>query len=150
MNNLALVTILLTSFALNSFGQTTSSIENEIRRLDLAAARAILNKDEKLIARYFTPDSITNNPRNTQTRGSQGVIEAARTNLIDYLSFDRAIESVQVLGKTVIVMGSETIVMKSPTGEAGETIHRRYTNVWMKTGRQWRIVARHASIICSP
>jgi len=30
----------------------------------------------------------------------------------------------------------------------GATYNRRYTNVWMRTGRTWQIVARHASVIC--
>lgn len=124
-------------------------LENEIRALDLAAARAVLEKDEKLIARYFTADSVTNNPRNGLTRGSAGVIDAARSNLINYHSFERGIESMQVLGNTVIVMGNETVVMKGADGGPGITVRRRYTNVWMKKAGKWQIVARHANIICN-
>jgi ketosteroid isomerase-like protein len=124
------------------------SVEAELRRLDLAAAKAVLEKDEKAIARYFTKDSVTNNPRNTLTIGSDGVIQAASANLIDYQSFERVIESIQVLGNTVVIMGNETVVMNGNGGNAGETIRRRYTNIWMKTGLGWRIVARHANVIC--
>ena len=127
---------------------SSKNLEAELRQLDLAAARAVLEKDEKAIARYFTKDSVTNNPRNGLTIGSEGVIQAARANVINYHSFDRMIESVQVLGKTVVIMGNETVVMKAKDGSAGETIRRRYTNIWMKTGAGWRIVARHANIIC--
>lgn len=129
-------------------GSPDDEVEAEIRRLDLEAARAIQQKDEKAIARYFTENSVTNNPRNGLTLGSKGVIEAARTNLIDYSSFDRIIESVQVLGNTAVVMGSETVVFRNTAFQAGATIRRRYTNVWMKTGKNWQIVARHANIIC--
>ena len=128
--------------------QTPQTVEAELRRLDLAAAKAILEKDEKAIARYFTEDSVTNNPRNDLTRGSAGVIDAARTNVIDYHSFERAIESIQVLGNTAVIMGNETVVMKGAGGAAGQTIRRRYTNIWMKTGKHWQIVARHANVIC--
>ena len=123
-------------------------LETEIRRLDVAAAEAIQKKDEKLIARFFTADSVTNNPRNGLTRGSAGIIDAARTNIINYYSFDRVIESVQLLKGAAVVMGNETLVMRSANGGRGETIRRRYTNVWMKTGKDWQIVARHANIIC--
>jgi ketosteroid isomerase-like protein len=125
-----------------------SATEDLIRQLDLDAAKAVLDKDEKAIARLFTADSVINNPRNSLTRGSAGVIETARTGIIDYHSFDRAVESVQVLGKTVVVMGNETVVMKDRHGGPGETIRRRYTNIWMKTGKNWQIVARHANRIC--
>jgi hypothetical protein len=45
-------------------------------------------------------------------------------------------------------MGNETVVFKNREGGPGDTIRRRYTNVWMKTRKNWQIVARHASIIC--
>jgi ketosteroid isomerase-like protein len=112
-----------------------AAIEKEIRHLDFEAARAVLNKDEKAITRFFTADSVTNNPRNGLTRGSAGVLDAAKTGLINYYSFDRTIESVQVLGNTVVVMGNETVVFKNREGGPGDTIRRRYTNVWMKTGK---------------
>jgi ketosteroid isomerase-like protein len=127
---------------------SSKNVEAELRQLDLAAAKAVLEKDEKAIARYFTKDSVTNNPRNALTIGSDGVIKAARANLIDYQSFERVIESIQLLGNTVVIMGNETVVMNGNGGNAGETIRRRYTNIWMKTGAGWRIVARHANIIC--
>jgi ketosteroid isomerase-like protein len=140
--------LLSSTAAAQSAKGKSAEIEKEIRGLDLEAAKAILNKDEKAIARFFTADSVTNNPRNGLTVGSSGVIEASKTGLINYYSFDRVAESVQVLGGTVVVMGNETIVLKNPEGGPGETIRRRYTNVWMKSGKNWQIVARHASIIC--
>ena len=123
-------------------------LEATIRRLDLEAAKAIQEKDERAIKRFFTADSVTNNPRNGLTRGSAGVLEAARSNLIDYHSFERNIESVQLLGDTVIVMGNEVVVFRAKDAGPGETVHRRYTNIWMQRGKEWVIVARHANVIC--
>jgi hypothetical protein len=45
-------------------------------------------------------------------------------------------------------MGKETVVPKGKSPEAGKTIYRRYANTWMKRDGQWRLVARHASVIC--
>jgi ketosteroid isomerase-like protein len=123
-------------------------LEQTIKKLDLEAARAILERDEKGIARYFAVNSVTNDPRNGLTIGSAGVIEAARTGLIDYYTFERVVESVQVLGNTAITMGQETVTMKDPRGAAGAIYVRRYTNVWMRSGLVWQIVARHANLIC--
>ena len=145
-----IVSILL--FSILIVGQTKSQPESKLeatlRKLDLEAALAIQEKDEARIARFFTKESVTNNPRNGLTLGSAGVIEAARTGVINYLSLDRKIESVQILGNTAILMGSETVVMRANDNGPGETIRRRYTNIWMKTGKNWQIVARHANIIC--
>jgi ketosteroid isomerase-like protein len=135
------ISLLVLGCALSARGQVRqgrpSGIENEIRKLDLEAAKAVLEKNEKAIARFFTADSVTNNPRNGLTVGSSGVIEAAKSGLINYYSFDRVIESVQVLGSTVVVMGQETVVVKNAENGPGETIRRRYTNVWMKSGKNW-------------
>lgn len=126
------------------------SVQETIKKLDLEAAKAVLDRDEKGIAKYFAANSVTNNPRNGLTVGSAGVIEAARSGIIDYFKFERAVESVQVLGNIAVTMGQETITMRNPMGGAGAIYLRRYTNVWMKTGSTWQIVARHASAICKP
>ncbi len=140
-------------FSILIVGQTKSQtakgkLEATLRKLDLEAALAIQEKDEARIAKFFTKESVTNNPRNSLTLGSTGVIEATRAGVINYHSFDRQIESVQILGNTVILMGNETVVMMGSDNGPGETIRRRYTNIWMKTGKNWQIVARHANIIC--
>lgn len=137
----------LVLFTFHVFGQAQASADTKqkemLRDLDLKAAEAILKRDEKAIARFFTVDSIVNNPRNGLTHGSAGVIEAARTGVIDYKSFERNVESIQLLGNTAILMGSEIVVSNN-----GDKVLRRYTNIWMKRGREWKIVARHANIIC--
>jgi ketosteroid isomerase-like protein len=145
---LVIMAAMLLALTAVSAQSSLESLKNQLRALDQQAAKAILKRDEKLIARFFTEDSITNNPRNGQTFGSKGVIEAARMGVIDYHSFERNEESVQVYGNTAILMGSETVVWRGKDGQPGETVRRRYTNVWMKQGREWRIVARHANIIC--
>jgi ketosteroid isomerase-like protein len=125
-----------------------AGLEQTIRKLDIEAAKAVLDRDEKAIARYFAVNSVTNNSRNALTVGSAGVIEAAKSGIIDYSKFERVVESVQVLGNTVVTMGQETITMKNQLGKPGTEYRRRYTNVWMRSGGNWQIVARHASVIC--
>jgi len=71
-----------------------------------------------------------------------------RTGAVTYSSFVREAETVLVHGDTVIVMGRETVVPKGESPGAGQTINRRYTNIWMKREGRWRLVARHASVIC--
>jgi len=127
---------------------SNADIEQTIKKLDVEAAKAVLDHDEKGIARYFAANSVINNPRNSLTMGSAGVIETAKTAAIDYYKFERAVESVQILGNTAITMGQETITMKNQMGGAGAIYVRRYTNVWMRSGSTWQIVARHSNNIC--
>ncbi|MGD9561587.1 MAG: nuclear transport factor 2 family protein [Pyrinomonadaceae bacterium] len=145
------VAVLIVSFVsvtAQKANRANTDPEVEIQRLDNEAAKAILDKDEKLIKRYFTDNSVTNNPRSGLTFGSKGIIEASRSNLINYYSFERVIESVRVYGDTAVTMGRETVVTKDVGGGPGDTIRRRYTNIWKRTGRSWQIISRHANIIC--
>jgi ketosteroid isomerase-like protein len=151
--NLALAAAAILGMCFSAEGQKRSvaprpNIEQTIRNLDLEAAKAVLNHDENAISRYFAVNSVTNNPRNGLTKGSAGVIETAKAGLIEYYKFERVVESVQIIGNTAITMGQETIVAKNQMNGPGTEYRRRYTNVWMRIGRSWQIVARHASVIC--
>jgi len=67
---------------------------------------------------------------------------------LTYSSFVRDIERVLVHDHTVVVMGSETVVPSGQSADAGKTIHRRFTDVWMNEDGHWLLIARHASVIC--
>jgi ketosteroid isomerase-like protein len=64
-----------------------------------------------------------------------------------YRSLDRTTEIVRVIGEITIVMGQEVVVPSSGTPGGGETITRRYTHVWVRHKDQWRLAARHASVV---
>ena len=122
--------------------------EREIRLLDQAAAKAILEKDEGAIDIYFAPNSVTNNPRSGLTHGNEGVKTLMRSGVINYASFERTIEHVEIHGNTAVVMGNENLQMAAKDGKPGQIVKRRYTNIWMKIGGKWKIIARHANIVC--
>jgi ketosteroid isomerase-like protein len=118
-------------------------IEQEIRRLDVAHADAVLRGDSAALDKLWTEDFTVNNPFNEIDRADR-----IRTGAVTYSSFVREPEAVLIHGETVIVMGRETVVPKGTSPDAGKTINRRYTNIWMKRAGTWRLVARHASVIC--
>ena len=120
-----------------------AKIEQEIRRLDLAHADAILRGDLAALDKLWTEDFKVNNPFNQIDRADR-----IRTGAVTYSSFIRDPETVLIHGDTVIVMGREIVVPKGSSPDAGKTINRRYTNIWMKRSGQWRLIARHASVIC--
>ena len=133
----------LTGSASAQSSKRKATVEQEIRRLDLAHADAVLRGDQSAMDKLWTEDFIANNPFNEIDRADR-----IRTGAVTYSSFDRVAESVVVHGDTVIVMGREAVVPKGASPDAGKTINRRYTNIWMKRKGQWRLVARHASVIC--
>jgi ketosteroid isomerase-like protein len=120
-----------------------AKIEQEIRRLDLAHADAILRGDLAALDKLWTEDFKVNNPFNQIDRADR-----IRTGAVTYSSFIREPETVLIHGETIIVMGREIVVPKGNSPESGKTINRRYTNIWMKRSGNWRLVARHASVIC--
>jgi ketosteroid isomerase-like protein len=119
------------------------ALEQEIRKLDLAHADAVLRGDMAALNQLWTEDFKVNNPFNEIDQANR-----IRTGAVTYSLFVREPESVLLHGDTAIVMGRETVVPKGSSPDAGKTIHRRYTNIWMKREGKWRLVARHANVIC--
>ena len=50
-------------------------------------------------------------------------------------------------GDTGIVIGSETVVPTPDAArpDAGKTVHRRFTEVWLRRDGKWQKVVRHVS-----
>ncbi|HSE25052.1 MAG TPA: nuclear transport factor 2 family protein [Pyrinomonadaceae bacterium] len=141
------LTILLLGHVVSAVCQTPrqrQSIQETVRKLDLAHAEAVLRGDMAAIDRLWTEDFRVNNPFNEIDNAAR-----IRDGRVTYSSFVRVPEEILVHGDTVIVMGRETVVPKGNSPGAGKTINRRYTNIWMKRSGRWRLIARHASIVCS-
>ncbi|HEY0659285.1 MAG TPA: nuclear transport factor 2 family protein, partial [Pyrinomonadaceae bacterium] len=123
------------------------TLEQKIRKLDVAQADAVLRKDFEAFDRLCAEDFTVNNPWGDITKGRAAVKEQMRSGMISHTSFLREIESVLIYGKTAIVMGRETVVTGENSQEAGKTVRRRYTNIWMERNGKWLLTARHASVI---
>ena len=140
---LAVLTILTPALVSAQTEKQKLVIEKEIRKLDLAHADAVLRGDLAAMDKIWTKDFKVNNPFNEVDKADR-----IRTGAVTYSSFVRVAESVKVHGDTVIVMGHEEVVPKGNSPDAGKTINRRYTNIFMKRSGKWRLIARHASVIC--
>ena len=119
------------------------AIETEIRKLDSLHAAAVLSGDLNEMDKYWTKDFIVTNPFNEIDNADR-----IRNGAVTYGSFQRISESIKVHGNTAIVMGKEIVVPKGKSPDAGKTINRRYTNIWMKVKGRWRLIARQASVSC--
>jgi hypothetical protein len=121
------------------------ALERKIRELEQQEVDALLRGDLAAVQANWAEDYTVNNPFNQVVNASQGPI---RAGTLTYSSFVREIESVLIHGNTVIVMGRETVVPKGTSPDAGKTINRRFTNIWMKRDGKWLLTARHASVVC--
>ena len=129
-------------------GSSQAAVEGQIRRLDSAEARGLLERDSTALRRIWAPDFTVNSPRNTITRGSEEVVALIRNGTIHYSSFVRQVEAILFHGNTVIVMGSEVITPIGNAPFAGQTVRRRFTHFWMRRNGEWRLTARHANVVC--
>ena len=124
------------------------ALEQSIRKLELAESDAVVRSDVAALEKLWAEDFTVNNPTNQVSRGRTEVLNRVRSGQLNYSSFVREIESVRVYGDTVIVMGLEAIVPSGASADAGKTIRRRYTNIWMKRKGKWLLASRHANVIC--
>ena len=144
----AAITVLVTASASGQGVKGNNALEQEIRRLDLAEADATQRSDFAALNKLLAEDFTVNSPRNQIVNGREELFAVIRNGITNYSSFVRGPETVLIHGDTAVVMGSETI---KPTGNApgaGQTVRRRYTNVWMKRDGKWLLTARQASVIC--
>jgi ketosteroid isomerase-like protein len=149
MKTLLILSIFFASFSLSGSvsaqdAESAKSIERIVRDLDRREAEAVLKGDFATIERLWAPDLIINNPFNQVVEAKDGPI---RTGALTYSSFVREAESIRVHGDVAIVMGREIVVPKDDSPDAGQTIHRRYTNIWLKRDGTWLLTGRHASVI---
>jgi ketosteroid isomerase-like protein len=67
--------------------------------------------------------------------------------IINFSSFERTIEFIRVDGDLAILMGAETLRPIGDAPMAGQTVRRRFPNIWKKEGGTWRLFARHANVV---
>jgi ketosteroid isomerase-like protein len=121
-----------------------NDIEIEVRKLDSLHAAAVLSGDLKEMDKYWTEDFMVTNPFNEIDKADR-----IRNGTVTYSSFQRICEAVKIYENVAILMGKEIVVPKGKSPDSGKTINRRYTNIWMNLKGHWKLVARHASVICS-
>ena len=106
--------------------------------------KAIVSHDAEGVKAVWAEDFIVNSPNNTVLRRDQ-VIAAMTEDLLDYKDFRKNITVVDEKPGAVIVMGYDTMVPLKGPG-AGKQVTRPFTDVWMKRGEAWMLVARQATI----
>ena len=135
-----------TTLLLFAFAIAQSSEDTEIRKLEDAQREAFLKKDTTALYKIFSPDFVVNAPTNKITTLQQ-LKYLIRSGEVDMEVFERVTEKVSFINNIAVAMGNETL---HPTGKmpnAGKTVKRRYTNIWMKNKTGWQLVARQATII---
>ena len=128
--------------------QNNAAIEANIIALEQMSVKAILDLDTATLKKIWAPEFMVNTPRNDIAENRDAVLNIQRQGLINYSSFTRIIEKIQIQNDVIITMGYEIFIPKENLPQAGQNVKRRFLNVWMKQKGEWKHVARQASIIC--
>ena len=121
--------------------------EDMIRQLEEQERLAVLQGDLEALERLWAEEFIVNNPQNQISPSRDTVLALVKKGLIRYAAFERQIESIRFNADIAIVMGAETVEPIGDAPRAGGAVERRFTNIWMKKGATWRMIARHANVI---
>ena len=125
-----------------------TALREEIKKLDLAHADAIFKGDAKALDSLMDDDITVNHPTNQIVKEKKELIDLIHQGVIRYTRFERYPEMFIFFKDMVVVMGNETIVPAKGAPNAGITLQRRYTNIWMLQDGKWRLTVRHANNVC--
>jgi uncharacterized protein DUF4440 len=134
--------------------QDRSSAEETVRSLDDQERIAALKRDIPSLERLWSDQLTVNAPNNQVVVGKRAVMDTfVRSGIINFLSFERQIEFLRVESDFAIIMGAEIVrpATDAPAAGlvAGQTIRRRFTNIWKREDGTWRLFWRHANVIPS-
>jgi ketosteroid isomerase-like protein len=120
------------------------SDEESVRSLDDQERFATLNRDLPALERLWSEQFTVNAPNNQVVVGRSAVLDTfVRAGIINFSSFERQIEFIRVDGDFAVIMGAETVQPKvdAPSAGlvAGQTIQRRFTNIWKREADAWRL-----------
>ncbi len=146
MKKIKFILLFIFHLLINNFSSAQQSHEAVIRRLENAEREAILKGDTTMLYQLMSSKIVVQNPENAIV-GFRQIISRVKNGKINYASFERSIEKITFIGNTSIVMGKEVLVPQGSSQNAGKTITRRFTNIWMKEKDAWKLVARQATIV---
>lgn len=121
------------------------ALQEQIRALDLAHAKAIFEGDKTVLQELLPDDHTVNHPTNRIVQEKAELLKLIGDGVIRYTRFERRPEKFLFYKDMVVVMGDETVVPAPGAPNAGVVLRRRYTNAWMLQDGKWRLAFRHAN-----
>ncbi|MCD9188588.1 MAG: DUF4440 domain-containing protein [Pyrinomonadaceae bacterium] len=138
--------------SVSKMADKTKPTEEMIRNLDDEERRAALDRNVSALERLWSEDFTVNAPNNAVSTGKKAVMETfIKSGIINFSSYERKIEFIRIDGNYAFVFGLEILIPKTDAPSAGlvagQTVNRRYTNIWKNEKGRWRLFARHANVI---
>ena len=145
----SLIVLLLLLDAIYIYAQVSQTrAEAEIRDLEEMERKAMFSQDTATLQKMWAADFTVNTPFNRVTLSTRELLDMVNKGTIRFSSFTRNIEQIILKKDMAITMGSEEVVFMGKVTQAGKTIKRRFTNIWLKQNDVWRLSFRHANNLC--
>jgi uncharacterized protein (TIGR02246 family) len=125
-----------------------ASKEETIRALEQGQTQAALAGDAATLTTLFAPDFRIVNPAGAIGTGEQ-LLKLLTGGSHPYRSASYETQLVRDLGDVVVTVGMEEVVPNQGP-QAGETVHRRVTQVWKREHGHWMLTLRHAMVVQQP
>lgn len=140
-----------TTGATPGVGVEDREAEAAIRRLYDQEHENLLRTDVAAQEQFLPDDFVVTNPFGMFIDKPR-VVERLKADIIKYSRYERGYDYFRRYGDAVIVVGSETVVPAPDANrpDAGQTVRRRFTEVWVRRDGAWRKVVRHASNVRQP
>jgi ketosteroid isomerase-like protein len=140
------ITVLMSVLLISMASLAQQNNETEIRNLEKQEGEAFVKKDMIALLKLFSPNLVVNSPVN-KVFGFADVMNMIRNRKIDVGPVEKVIEKITFVENIAIVMGHDIVTPQGAMDNAGKTLTRRYTDIWMKDKNSWRLSARQATII---
>jgi ketosteroid isomerase-like protein len=127
--------------------RTDTSWDKEIRAAEQKHVSAFASNDAAAIEALLSDDFLVNSPRYAVLDKKQ-LMELVRRGMLNARSFSLEIEQIRRYSDIAVVMGRDSVVFAPPAPNAGQSIRRRFTDIWQLRDGQWHYIARHANPIC--
>lgn len=140
--------LVLLSFT--AVAKATDVSEASLRAADAEQMRIIVQADAEKQRAFMHPNYMINGPSN-QVMRKEALVQMLAQGKMASDHFERSIEAVAITGNVGVVMGRE-VVRPVATSQLGQlhgtkTLDRRFTNVFLFEGGEWRFLARQATIV---
>ena len=124
-----------------AFGQ--SNDEQEIRRLEKHWTQLLDKGDTTSLLKIWSKDYVVNNP-NGEIVTPKKIVTLMKSGH-KFPKVERIIEKITFNQNIAIVMGKELQQTANMSTNQEEWIPRRFTNVWIRSGNGWQLIARQSS-----
>ena len=142
-----IITLFLSAFIFIYAHSQNIDIENKIREIEKERIAAILKKDTAKLSHIWGVEYFANRPAGFISPRNK-VLELILKDTLSLESYKSEIEQIIVRNGFVITMGSEIVMPTGNNPNAGKLLNRRFTHVWSNEDGRWRLIARHANILC--